>query len=315
MKQTARSLAAGLLVVIACSDDAANDGAGAAASTTTSNAGGAGSTMTGFAMTSTTTASTNASQGSGPGGGQMITACQNHVYQCGDLMDNDGDGLIDAFDPDCLGPCDNTEDSFFGGIPGQNNAPCKMDCYFDQDTGDGNDDCSWDHRCDPNEVAPGYYPEPERGAQCEYDPDFTVKGRSCVDANASQSDACADYCGPLTPNGCDCFGCCELPAGGGKFVWLGSQGADGNTVCTMDKLADPTVCHPCLPVQGCFNDCAPCEVCIGKPLPDPGCGEGGGGGGGGEQCPGGEQACGLQGQAPCPSGSYCVTGCCQVVPS
>src|SRR5688572_7666857 len=35
---------------------------------------------------------------------------------CGDCQDNDNDGLSDAADPECLGPCDNTEDSFHGGI-------------------------------------------------------------------------------------------------------------------------------------------------------------------------------------------------------
>jgi hypothetical protein len=37
--------------------------------------------------------------------------CDRQVYQCGDLIDNDGDGLIDALDPDCLGPCDDNEGS------------------------------------------------------------------------------------------------------------------------------------------------------------------------------------------------------------
>ena len=240
----------------------------------------------------------------------------------GDLVDNDMDGLIDYQDPDCLGPCDNTEDSYFGGIPGQNNAPCKQDCYFDQDSGHGNDDCQWSHRCDPNEVAPGYYPEPNKGSQCEYQgPDYSVSGsgKTCAELDQAQSQLCHDYCGPLTPNGCDCFGCCELPAGSNQFIWLGSVGADGNTVCTQADINDPTKCHPCVPVADCLNECEPCELCIGKPEPDPGCNPGSGGGGQGGAPPGGQcdpgiQACGLPGQAPCPAGFYCVTGCCQAVP-
>ena len=70
-----------------------------------------------------------------------VTNCQTHTYQCGDCIDNDGDGLTDSQDPDCLGVCDNNEGGFNTDIPGGNAAPCKMDCYFDQDTGDGNDDC------------------------------------------------------------------------------------------------------------------------------------------------------------------------------
>ena len=34
-------------------------------------------------------------------------------------------------------------------ISGGNVHPCSQECYFDQDNGGGNDDCSWDHRCDP----------------------------------------------------------------------------------------------------------------------------------------------------------------------
>ena len=80
-----------------------------------------------------------------------VTSCQTHVYQCGDCEDNDGDGVIDSRDTDCLGPCDNNESGFNTGIPGGGSNPCSLDCYFDQDSGAGNDDCHWDHRCDPYE--------------------------------------------------------------------------------------------------------------------------------------------------------------------
>jgi hypothetical protein len=315
-----------IVVGSGCGDDADVGGSGAAAAaggTTAGGNGGAGAStgggVTGGAGGGVTTG--------GSGGIPLpteIAMCQGHVYACGDLVDNDGDGLVDSQDPDCLGPCDNTEDSFYGGIPGQAGPPCKVDCYFDQDSGSGNDDCYWDHNCDPFEVDPNYYPEPDKGSGCGYDgPDQTVPptGQTCSELNAAQSQQCYDYCGPLTPNGCDCFGCCELPAGSGAFVWLGSEGATGDTVCTMADLDDPALCHPCTPVTACLNGCDPCEVCIGKPLPDPGCdpGSGGGGGGGGggtsEQCPGGEQPCGLAGQELCPSSHYCLTGCCQPFPT
>ena len=98
-----------------------------------------------------------------------VAPCQGHVYQCGDCIDNDGDGLIDSQDPDCLGACQNNESGFTGNIPGQNNAPCKSDCYWDQDTGSGNDDCYWDHSCDPFEQGPPAATNPEIG--CAYDPE------------------------------------------------------------------------------------------------------------------------------------------------
>jgi hypothetical protein len=252
-----------------------------------------------------------------------IKTCQGKIYACGDLEDNDDDGLIDSQDPDCLGPCDNTEDSYYGGIPGQNNAPCKMDCYFDQDTGSGNDGCYWNHECDPNSVSPNYYPEPAN--QCEYDLSASTPGTplSCAELDQSQSTLCLDYCGPLTPNGCDCFGCCELPAESGSYVWLGSIGAAGDTVCSIDSIGDPDLCHPCKPVAACLNDCGHCELCLGKTeLPadcfdPPGTGGGGGAGGGGspQDCPPEFPPCGLEGQAQCPINSYCLTGCCVPVPT
>ena len=140
--------------------------------------------------------------------------------------------------------------------------------------------------------------------------------QSCDDLYMTQSQQCYDYCGPLTPNGCDCFGCCELPSGGGKYVWLGSVGVNGDTVCTDDQLDNPDVCHPCLPVAACLNECDPCELCVGKTTLPPECdpGEGGGGGTSSGQCDEGIQPCGLPNQPPCPSGQYCITGCCQIVP-
>ncbi len=300
------------------------------------SAGTAGTVSSGTAGTASTGASmtTGASTGSGP---MSISACQGHIYQCGDLIDNDGDGLIDSDDPDCLGPCDNTEGGLYGGIPGQSGPACTVDCYFDQDSGSGNDDCHWSHKCDPHETAPDYYPESREGNKCEYDAKANTPGtgQTCDQLYTTQSQACHDYCGPLTPNGCDCFGCCELPAGKGNYVWLGSEDANGNGSCTLADLNDPAKCQPCLPVQGCLNHCDPCELCIGKttlpPECNPGSGSGGAGStgagsastgagsttgsGGGTQCPAGVQACGLPGQATCPNSYYCITGCCQQIPN
>jgi hypothetical protein len=230
-----------------------------------------------------------------------VTTCQGKVYQCGDCLDNDGDCRVDVgADSMCLGPCDNTEDSFYGGIPGQNNSPCKSDCYFDQDTGSGNDDCYWSHKCDPLEVAPLYPPE---GSQCAYNPNSNIPGTqlSCSQANLMQSQACGGYCGPLTPNGCDCFGCCAIP-GAPKPVWLGSENPAGVGSCSLSTLNDPTKCKPCTQVSACLNTCEICEICVGKPTLPPGCGT--------QTCPPGVQPCGLGGQALCPEGSFCNTGCC-----
>jgi hypothetical protein len=232
----------------------------------------------------------------------VVATCQGKTYQCGDCIDNDGDGLIDSKDPDCLGACDNNERGFKGEIPGQNAAPCKADCYFDGDTGSGNDDCYWSHSCDPLSVAPDYPPE---GSKCKYDPNANIPGYSgtCQTALASQSTQCLNYCLPLVPNGCDCFGCCDIP-GAPTTVYLGSEDSGGNGTCTLDFLDDPQKCKPCTVVPSCWNSCGLCEICIGKPTVPPECTEA-------DQCPPGVQACGLPGQDPCPLGYYCITGCCK----
>jgi hypothetical protein len=235
------------------------------------------------------------------------TICNGHLLACGDCLDNDGDGRIDFRDPECLGPCDNTEGpALTAGVGGETGGPCKSDCYFDYGNGPGNDDCHWDHACDPLEVGPDYPPE---GQTCQYTASM-VGGKDCP---ATQSQQCHDYCRPLTPNGCDCFGCCTFPQIPGQYVWIGSV-QDGTNIgtCTFADINDPKKCKPCTPVADCFNDCGHCELCLGKselpadcapdagPAPD----------GGTYRCDPGVQVCGLPGEPDCPVDFYCITGCC-----
>jgi hypothetical protein len=320
--------AAGMWLGFGCSGDD-NNSSGTSSGTTTSSGstssgtagGGTGGTGTGG------NASTSTSSGSSTGGMPPLVEieCQGHLYECGDTIDNDMDGVADAYDSDCLGPCDNTEDSYFPGIPGLTGPGCDVDCFFDQDSGSGNDDCYWDHGCDTNETPPNYYPEWWLGNTCEYDPNTNISGTSatCDELYQAQSQECYDYCGPLTPNGCDCFGCCELPSGSGQYVWLGTEDGMGNGACTQANINDPQACSPCLPVAACLNECGHCELCIGKDELPPDCTGQGGGGTGGDgqgggiswvQCPPGVQKCGLPGQPACPGGSYCISGCCQIIP-
>jgi len=254
--------------------------------------------------TTTTTSDTGAASatsttGAAGAGACLETECQGRVYLCGNCQDDDQDGLVDAADPDCLGPCHNAEDTYYGSIPGQNGGNCSKDCYFDQDSGGGNDDCAWDQRCDSLE------PDPVR---CAYDPTIGVgtPPGTCDEALASQSEQCQSTCLPLVPNGCDCFGCCTI-VGAPTPVWLGSE-RDGLGSCTRDTLADPESCRPCTPVTACLNPCDTCELCVGKTELEAGCDEAT------EEppqrCPTGAQACGLAGQSPCPLDHYCITGCC-----
>jgi hypothetical protein len=238
----------------------------------------------------------------------VVTPCSGHVLQCNDCIDNDGDGLIDSRDPECLGPCDNTEvPNLNADVGGETGGPCQSDCYFDFGNGSGNDNCFWDHRCDPFEVAPNYYPE---GPTCEYDPG-RVGTRNCP---ATQSATCLGFCLPITPNGCDCFGCCTFPALAGMgpggtdgFVWIQHLDASGDGTCTLAAVTDPAACPPCTPVPDCINPCEACELCVGRPTLPPGCIPG-------DRCEPGVEPCGQPGDADCPADFYCITGCCQLAP-
>jgi hypothetical protein len=278
------------------------------------------------------------------GGTQVVcypTKCAGKLLECGDCVDNDGDGKTDWRDPECLGPCDNTEGpGLESGVGGTTGSQCGVDCYFDFGNGAGNDDCWWDHRCDPL--------EPEK-ATCAYDTKL-LGGKKCP---AQQSPKCAQNCLPYTPNGCDCFGCCTFPAlttagpgGNPGYVWIGAMDSSNNSTCTLATLKDPAKCPPCTPVPGCFKPCGKCQLCVGKttlppecypppPQKDAGVGDGSTPSGDGstpsgdgstptgdgstpsgdagtpsQQCPGGEQPCGLAGQYLCQKGYYCITGCC-----
>lgn len=271
-------------------------------------------------------------------GGTVICyqiTCNGKLLECADCEDNDGDGLIDAADLECLGPCDNTEGPVLApGVGGETGEQCKpRDCFFDFGNGPGNDDCYWAYFCDPL--------EPKEG--CEYDESELGK----TDCPNGQSDLCLQMCLPITPNGCDCFGCCTFPelegmgdGGSDGHVWIGHE----DPGCTLDSVTDPEACPPCTPEPSCWNACGRCELCLGKTtIPDDcfetppdggtpadgGSGTGGGGTGGsgtggsgtagsggsgsGGRCPPGIQACGLPSDPPCPRGTYCITGCCVVV--
>ena len=175
-------------------------------------------------------------------------ACNGTVWACSDGIDNDGDGLIDSQDPECTGPCDNDEGSFATGIPGDNQDACKQDCFFDGNSGSGDDGCEWDLRCDPKD------PGSSTAKKCPYRADF----KNCP---STQSALCIKSCLDLTPNGCDCFGCCTIFTKQGAMTVLLGSGPECSTT-------SPDKCAPCTQNQGCFNDCGRCELCLGKTLAD-----------------------------------------------
>lgn len=286
-----------LVALVDCSSDGADFGDAAQTGSTGSL------TSVGGASFTTSSAGGTGGAGGSVGSGQCVpVACeQNKVYACANCLDDDNDGKIDAHDDMCLGPCDNNESGFSLDIPGAGNAPCKLDCYFDKDSGNGNDHCSWDSRCDPK--AP-------QAPECPYE-DPPPSAAKCPDM---QEMSCLDYCLPLVPNGCDCFGCCEIPGESDNFVFLGSTDDNDEPSCTLDAADDPSKCHPCTPVLDCFNDCGKCELCLGKTVLPPECFPGDGGGSP-TACAEGVQYCGPPQNTPCPDNYYCITGCCIKAPS
>jgi len=362
-------LAVGFALGAGCSSDSeGEDGAGGSTSDagddggaggSIAGAGGSGATGGSSAAGGSSGSSATGGSSGGPGtectvdgdctapavcfGGRCIechtATCAGHgPYACGDCTDNDGDGLTDMGDPDCLGPCHDKEDLYMGCISGQKNQGCINDCYFDSDSGSGNDGCNWDHRCDP------YGTDGSEGDRCPYASscgtcDLTGDIGACVracDATPpalpgtcaamydTQPAVCESYCGPLTPNGCDCFGCCELPSGSGQYVYLGSTSDNStqcvNGTCTREAAlaGDFTLCKHCTPVAACLNTCETCECCLGKDCnnlpaecqPDtapPGCVP--------PQCAPDIQPCGVECTPPCPDQYYCNTGCCQRIPA
>jgi hypothetical protein len=206
-------------------------------------------------------------------------ACGSAVYECGDCQDNDGDGAIDGFDVECVSPCDDDESSFATGIPGDNIDLCHQDCFFDGNSGGGDDGCDWWLACDPL--------DPDNG-QCSI-----PGGQTCP---AAQPQECVDNC--QVPNGCDCFGCCTVNVDGVDYDIL-----IGSPDCSLDNFA---ACPQCTQVESCTDPCDPtdCELCFGETELPPGCKE--------PTCPDGQTSC--ESNADCTADYFCQTGCCELIP-
>jgi hypothetical protein len=278
---------------------------GTAGSGSTGTAGGTGSAgqtggggSTGASGMGITGASgmTGASGTTGAAGSGKIPL---GMSQCSDGKDNDMDGLIDVSDPECVGGSDNDEGTYATGIPGDNMDACKQDCFFDGNSGAGDDGCDWQLKCDPL----------SKNAKCPYDMSFATSHEKECSFSMSQSQRCIDTCRKYVPNGCDCFGCCVVP-GAPTPIHL-------DPTCTAKDFGDPTKCSPCTQVTQCQNTCERCELCIGKTTVPADCGrdggappDGGGSDGGVPVCEGYVSCVVVSGEDNCPVGTTCITGCC-----
>jgi hypothetical protein len=215
--------------------------------------------------------------------------------QCNNCIDDDEDGLIDGFDPECVSAIDNDEGSFATGIPGDNIDAKKQDCFFDgnsgSDYGQQISTCCLlpDGEC-PNDAGGGAdgVGSFDRETDCEY------------------SQQAIDYCAPLTPPGCDCFGCCTVCVEAGCFEVLGNDTVSPD--CTQETVGTDA-CPTCVKQSECGGeqcnadpeDCILCPGETAEDLPEA-CNEV-------NVCPGDQTEC-TPGGGECSDTQYCSSGCC-----
>ncbi len=268
-----------LLLLLSCRDSTTNlvsdPDTGIAGAAEAGVAGSGGSGGTGGTAPDAAMPAIDASMADGGG-----ARCGGAICACDDGMDSDADGLADGFDPECTGPLDNDESSFGTGAPSPSSA-CR-ECFWDDNAGSGDDGCR--------------YP-----AGCFLDP-FFVGGPNC--ASCAPSAECSNTCLPQTPNGCDCFGCCEVAREDGTTIEIVLEDS-----CSLANLDDFFACPRCTRNAACQNPCGECELCPGRTMTDlpascgaqtdPDVGH---------SCDNGLQTCSVR--MPCQGTDYCQQGCC-----
>jgi hypothetical protein len=211
--------------------------------------------------------------------------------QCSNCIDDDNDGDVDGYDIHCAGPLDNDEATFRTGLPGDNSDPKHQDCFFDGDSGAGNDKCDIHTCCILGVTDP---------TQCPYPGAYNPNACPPPVGTTPLDPQCIGVCGAGTPPGCDCFGCCTICDDNNNCYDI-ALGLSPN--CNETNLSDPTVCIPCTKVASCNNPCGgdTCILCPGQDPDDvpPECNM--------TECPANQQSCTSM---PCPDGSYCTNGCC-----
>ena len=225
------------------------------------------------------------------GRSDSIGECDPDGPQCSDCADNDNDGLVDGFDPECSGAQDDDEGSFSTGIPGDNQNSGNQDCFFDGNSGSGNDGCDL-HPCCILDLG---------GGGCPAD----LKPQDYDSNDCGVTSQCVENCEPLVPPGCDCFGCCTVCEGANCVDIAISPALSPD--CDSDNLDDPDACLLCIKNTDCSSDCDPenCIACPGQSADDlpAGCTP---------TCP--ERSTVCSASAPCPAGQFCANGCCIGVP-
>ncbi len=220
--------------------------------------------------------------------------------QCSNCIDDDGDGKVDGLDVECSGSLDNDESSFSTGIPGDNKDAVNQDCFFDGNSGAGNDGCNIHVCCLLGATSKATCPI---GAN-QYNP------ASCPPpiGTGVLSAKCIATCGKLAPPGCDCFGCCTecIPGTNPAQCFDIAINPATSPGCNDTNISDPAVCKRCMKNTMCGNGTCGGTSCVLCPGQDPStlpssCT-------GGQTCPTGTTTC-SSGQT-CAMGTYCANGCC-----
>lgn len=210
--------------------------------------------------------------------GTSVALCGSRPCQCSNGVDDDHDGQPDGFDSECTGPYDDYEDSFRVNDVNEGNPKC-TDCFYDGNPGSGDDGCDIATECT-------FSGKPGNG------------GGSC--RTCTPSATCIDNCQDITPNGCDCFGCCDvIHAGKSISVRLVES-------CKVELIDDAKACPRCTLSMLCQNPCGPCEICPGRTRADLPA-ECMADGGVGYSCEG-RSPCERSGE--CQPEEYCGQGCC-----
>jgi len=168
-----------------------------------------------------------------------IPLCGDSLCACADGIDNDSDGHIDLEDSDCSSPYQNDEQPYASHWGDHRYDDCQG-CFFSTLPGSAEDGCRVPFSCVTSGVASG-------------------AGGSCSHCTASQD--CQNFCLPLVPNGCDCFGCCAVHVAPGQV-----QLVLVDTDC--DPNGDLRACKTCVLSTTCVNPCEGCEVCPGQDAAD-----------------------------------------------
>ena len=161
--------------------------------------------------------------GSGTIGTGGSGACAGLNTECCDGIDNDGDLNVDGDDIHCTSALDDDEQSFATAIPGDNQSSTWMDCFYDGNSGSGDDGCRIHVNCLLGILPPSH-------TDCQLD------------------QLCLTNCIPATTPNCDCFGCCLI---GTDYYLLEPS-------CDHVSLSG---CRMCVPNSACVNNCDPSAFC------------------------------------------------------